>query len=140
MSVLNAQTINSGYVYGEDGGEENTKCKFDFKSGIAAVESALRYNRVKIENSPEAEGVDFYINVTNLEIDNNMCSASISLRVGYFKTMNIPQTNKSIMTTIVLCSKESLVHFFKVNMQSKVNSILKDSVDQCISKVEKKAR
>jgi hypothetical protein len=139
-SLLSAQTIKSAYVFGESGDEDNAKCGFDYNSGIAAVESALRYNRVNINSKAYTDGISIYINITNLEINNNTCGANISLNFFSSKVMNIPQTNKFIASDIIFCSKGALAYFPKTNMQSKINSALKDYVDQCLSEIDKKAR
>ena len=143
-TLINAQPIKSAFVFGEVGNDSNIKCQFNYSSSIAAVESALRYNRVSIDKDSTSNnnngGIKFYLNVTNWEVNQTTCSVGVQLSIHYYDDVKIPKSNKTIRSEIVLCQDGATGFISKLEMQTVVNSRFKEYVDKCISEIEKNAR
>jgi hypothetical protein len=136
-AFVSAQTIKSAHVFGEAGTDDNKTCQFGYASSIAAVESTLRYNKLSVDKKPN--GIVFYLNVVNTEINSYNCSVGLKLEVKYYDIVRIPGSGKKISASILLCSEGGAGMMSKINMQSKVNETLQDYANQCISEIEKLA-
>ena len=133
-SVVVAQPISHAYVFGEKDSLSNVKCSISYDSSIAAVKSALRYNKVPIVNS--AQDFCIYININNFEIDSKDCAVAVDLHFYFYSRSRMPNTSKSVLLKNMLCDTGTAGHLSKKDMQTSVNSALKDLVDQCLSKIE----
>jgi len=133
-----AQSIKSAYVYSEEDDESNVKCQYSNASGVAATQSALRYNRVEVFNSFSTNNINFYINVNNFEATNQSCTFAIELQAYVYARVSVPGVSKQVLLKSLICSKGSAGMLNKMNIQDRLNQRLKSWVDLCISEFDKK--
>ena len=130
-----ALSMQDAYVFSEADGSENNSCGISGSSSVAAVESALRQNRINIKG--DTSNYSFYIN--NLAIDSsNRCAVHSSLLVSFYSYVDAPNLkNKKIFGQVVLCNNFYMLTGPAYNMQPRVNDVLKGLTEECISKIEK---
>jgi hypothetical protein len=140
LTSIYGQTIKSAYAYGEEDSKSNILCQFSNKSAISAMESALRYNRVNIVRSSEKSGIiKFYTAITNWEVDKSNCSVNMHLDVHDYKAIQLPGSNKLIYSKVIFCERSVTGFLGKLEMQTNINAKIKESVDECLSDIEKNA-
>lgn len=118
---------------------ESQNCKFRLDSATAAVESALRANRITVSHSPTTQPT-FYVSVGALESSNNHCVVTFSLQVRVFAGARVQLTKapkKEVFSVVELCREAAIIQFQKHEIQAIVNDALKEYVDLCLSTISK---
>ena len=137
-----AQTVKTVQVYSEKDGQSNINCQFSHESGVAAVESALRYNRVNVyPKDKNGYGVlKFYFVVTNWETTSKSCSVGLTFHAHDYAEAKLPGGPKNFFAKTLFCEDGTTGYLDKSNMQSTINSALKEFTDKCISLIERNAK
>jgi hypothetical protein len=144
-----AQELPPIFVYAEDIDDSETACGIRQASLVAAVESALRYNRVSIANN------DDYINDRALSIYVNMMAAPINYESGRgtgscygspmlsletsFRVTN-PVTGTMNWATVTFCRKRSLVIRRQADFAAEIDRGLSEMASECVSEYARTIR
>jgi len=137
INIVHSQPIASARVVTEEDDKKNVACKTSHESASAAIKSALRYNRVEIVPSTETGNVNFYMTITNTEVNRESCSVGIYMQVHFYTYAKMPQSGKAILLKGELCNRSATGYLEKNSMQDRVNATLKSYVDECLAQIEK---
>jgi len=124
-------------VFSERDTETLLKCQVTSGSATAAVEAALRGNRIRIDSKSQ---LNFYIQLTGVEISSGGgCAVVANLSVYYLASVPVtfPSNKKTILATVELCRRLNLLTGPKYDLQSRVNSALSDLTNRCVSDIER---
>jgi hypothetical protein len=128
QSSVYSQTIKSAYVLSEEDDETNIKCQFSYGSAVAATRSALRYNRIEIQNNIQGNDIIFYVNVTNTESSSQLCTFDLELQVYVYSWVSIRNVSKPLRLKALLCEKGLSGSYTKMNMQERIDQLSDVSV------------
>lgn len=134
-SPASSQEFPPIYVYGEDDDAELEACTVAHARVIAAVEAALRYNRVSVasrEAAISSEALQAYVNVNAVELD-RLCAVSLSLSLEDWESVRSDVTGRVHRTRVIFCNKATLMTGVKADLQSRANAWVRDSTDACLS-------
>jgi hypothetical protein len=139
-SIALSQSISNIYVFSEEDSTANKSCGISNESSIAAVKSALRYNRISFSDSLVNSDFSLYINVNNLKVDSQSCSVNASLKIYFYSRVPVPKTGKSLLLSNGLCDKSTSGYLDIREMQNSINTALKRFVDECVLYIEEDLR
>lgn len=112
----------------------NGVCNISNSPLVAAVESVLRQNGIKINKYSHFA---FYINVGGYAVENE-CVVSVSLTVYTNQLVKIRDLqNKEIFGRVVLCEERALLSGPSYSITNKINDELRSYSEQCVSEIEK---
>jgi len=137
LNIAYSQPIPNAYVLGEEDTNENIKCRVNHSSAIAAVKSALRYNRVELSPKLTPNDVSFYVALNNTEVFKESCSVGIVLQAYFYTTSKMPKTGKPMFARVLVCNNISSGYLDKIDLQERINSKLKNNVDECLATIER---
>jgi hypothetical protein len=141
-SIAQGQILNGVNVFSEYEDEDFKRCSLSSAGYIAAAESSLRYNRIRIQAANESEA-NLYLNVNVMPIrrggtDLGFCAAS--LEIQFYKTGVITLARGNLFGDHIFCKRGTLFIFDIQNLQTKINEQVRSFTEQCISDIEKKVR
>jgi hypothetical protein len=134
-----AQDMPPVYVGGEEETVGHKNCNITYKSAVAAVESALRYNNVKVATQTDYYGDDAikaYVNLASLGASAN-CALSYSLEMQTSLSVAFPRQLGlgTRFSLVVLCNKGGIMTGPSYDLQDRLNNSLRDYVDQCVGEI-----
>lgn len=133
-SMATAQTYPEFHVFGEKDDSDNTECRASNVSAVAAVEAALRNNRIVITSKKFGKNVvSAYVNIIALQNNNGTCHVSYSLQLYdmLFTTDNF--TQKIFIGKVVFCDRGALASGSPQHVYSEMQSTLPDFANQCVT-------
>ena len=142
VAPSHAQGPSAVYVMGEDDYGDMKACNLTFASAISAVEAALRYNGVSVASREDAmsqRALRAYVNLIALN-DPTGCAAYVKIEFSTSQFVNLPSSlglGPGRYGLVKLCDNGSLFIGPAYDLQSRVNSVLRDFTDQCISTISK---
>ncbi|MEQ1782254.1 MAG: hypothetical protein ABMA14_12895 [Hyphomonadaceae bacterium] len=135
MGAAYGQGLSNAYVFGEADDSDNTSCRAEHRSAVASVEAALRYNGIKI--SDDTANTTVYVNLAAVQLSSGICAIALELRfTEYAFLSNLTVVQPQVMN-VLLCNKHGVLTGSPTGIQSRVNDMLRDAVDRCISEIEK---
>jgi hypothetical protein len=125
------------YVSGEAEAPGLQACQVSYLSARAAVEAALRYSRVPVATRDDyvrSRAIRAYVNINAIRhsATHQTCSADVSLQFHAGGRIVDPTTGRTHDATIEFCELGSLLIWEISGLQARINSQLRDYVDQCI--------
>jgi hypothetical protein len=140
--ALASSVIPKARVSVETDEDSNKNCNFSYSSAEAAAKSALRYNRIEIDNSKFSESMEIYVGAgTFTEVaGRSSCAIALTVEFQHYQTVKIPISNRDISSRVVHCRNGVGGILPKNSVQESLNSAVKRIIDECISMIEEKAR
>jgi hypothetical protein len=139
-SIALSQSISNIYVLSEEDSPANKSCGFSYESSLAAVKSALRYNRISFTESSTNSDFILYINVNNFKVDSQSCAVNARLKIYFYSRVPVPKTGKSLLLSSELCHRATSGYLQIREMQNSINTALKGFVDECVLLIEEDLR
>jgi hypothetical protein len=115
-------------------GEEIKDCNLSKDSVTAALVGTMRYNRINVTEN--RGGIVLYHQVTALNI-NGGCAVSAKLEFKVYEYVFIKSLNKNVMSSVVICDRGTILTGPTHNMQTRVNSSLRDIAQECVVEISK---
>lgn len=131
-STAVSQPLSVVEVFGEYDDDLNGSCQARHDSAVAAVEAALRYNRVEVGKTP----VKGYINLMAMSLSETLCVVKVSIEF-YANVQAVVPTLGSRFVEAHVCDRGGVLTGSPSGMQSRVNSALRDMTDACVSEIAK---
>lgn len=131
-----AQEFPPVYVSVEDDDGENISCQISSASTKAAIESALRYNRIDSASRNDfITGSALRINasVISFRLPNGTCVASQSMQLNTYQEAKLDITGEIRYVTFELCLKGGMMSGSPGGLQARLNTWFRDSTSGCVS-------
>ncbi len=140
--ALASQVIPSAGIETEIDSEFNKICQFSHESARAAAETALRSNRIKIIRDEDPNGMKIYIGGGSFfELaGKRFCAVSLQVEFFNYSRVTLPVSNQNIHSRVVHCKNGIGGIVDKNSIQDDLNSSVKRMIDECISRIESKAK
>jgi hypothetical protein len=135
---IHAQVIRDAHVFTErDTTGESVKCQMSTDATQAAVETALRQNRIAV--LPDSPGrLNVYVNLNIMEVDRANCVVNLMIQFLRFELVEIANIRKQRIGAHEFCMKQVLFLYGKSRIQTQVNDDARSLTERCISEVERK--
>ena len=133
-NISYALTFEQAHVFGEAISDEGSKCGLSRDASVSAVETALRQNRIAIN---EKAKYNFYLNTNSLYLDQG-CVANTHLEVGFYSYVNPPNGDKAVFAEVILCTRGMIMSGPSYNLQTRINDNYRSMAEQCVSEIQKK--
>jgi hypothetical protein len=126
----------------EEDNEDTRTCQFSYKSAEAAAKSALRYNRIEIQDSISPDALVIYIGSASFIEFGRRDACAVVLKVEFYQLekVKLPVSGKEILSKVVHCANGSAGTLLKKDVQQDLNAMIRNVIELCISEIEKKTR
>lgn len=135
-TTAHAQTIPKLHVFGETATPAMADCGLTYESALSTAKAALRYNRIEQASQTEYLAEDawgLYVNLNAIEVANGVCAVSYSVKIQAWGHAVPRATGVVHYPLMVMCERGGLASGRRLELQTMINSFIRDRIDVCIA-------
>lgn len=141
--VAAAQALPPIFVFPREDDDSARLCQVSNSSAVDAVKAALRYNGIQVASQADyradkAVGATVTLGAVESSVGSNTigCAVSYRLSLDNFQEIFDVVTQKRFNTTVVFCSRSGIAIGVRAGMQTRINDLLREAADECVSDYE----
>ncbi len=140
--TLASSVIPRANILVEKNNEDTRTCQFSYESAEAAAKSALRYNRIEIQDNFSSDALGIYIGSASFIEFGRRDACAVTLKVEFYQyeKVKLPGSGREIFSKVVHCTNGFAGTVLKKEVQQSANEMVRNAIELCISEIEKKTK